>query len=305
MVIEIHPSSLNRILKCGMSVYIPHIKIPESEKSIKGTIQHELAQKIINRYNSKKEKYYVDSDHQLEINTKKYVDYILEKRLVPHIEKKLSYLYRLNENIWIKFIGTPDCFYISHNMIEVIDLKTGQYPVSPLSNQLKGYAFLIWSIDELPILDINFRLTIFQNEIPYSIDVKWNDISFITRLKNSILNKTWEVGDHCYHCPAKSNCMKFKDTMNLENISYKTEPDHNILKKEKLIKKYLDDTRAYFIKEKPDLFKKTKRMIKVWKENYDPPTQTKPLTPLNALKQGYDVKDYIDYKPTYIYTYKG
>ena len=69
---------------------------------------------------------------------------------------------------------------------------------------------------------------------------------------------------------------------------------HELLKNKSRIEKTLKDLQTTTLKTNPDWFTHKGRNYKKWIDEDRAPTEKKPLTPTQALKNGYDVEENIE-----------
>ena len=161
----------------------------------------------------------VDIDEEMVECAEIYVDYISkrEKELKAKklIEEQVT-LEEINTNLW----GTLDCALITKDVIEIIDLKSGSWPVEANNTQLRIYALGI--LERYPYENAKVILTIVQ---PYSSDKKGPVKSFETTPESLVdwafqdlkpaadacleSEPKFVFGNHCRFCLYKQDCQTY------------------------------------------------------------------------------------------------
>ena len=273
-------SSLDRILKCPTSARLPAINKPSSDAAKSGNREHGLALDNFLKNN-------IDSP---------YLRYVASpKAYYSGIEWKGN---RHFNNFTLT--GIVDFWRVIGSTLEIIDLKTGSYPVSPISNQLKGYALLL--CDTLSSFDVhieNVKLTIFQFDKPISIVLTKADLDLFSEyLCNRIDSEDTVEGKHCVYCPCWLSCPlktavteRSHDHMKIPtSLDFKRSRELLLAKSD--IVRYLDELKSNFINDYPDSVEYRTRKAKYWKDARSAPT--KGMTVAEAMKSGYSVDGLFD-----------
>tara|TARA_R100001510_G_C7622676_1_gene183221 strand:+ start:216 stop:974 length:759 start_codon:yes stop_codon:yes gene_type:complete len=242
------PSAAERWTKCpaspSMSQGSPYRTSYPAER---GTLIHEMAEKVLKDQikDSSLEDHYAgktfttvieEDDEKIEVvvdeemlgMAKQYAAYILQrheelggKRL---IEEQVT-LEEINPHLW----GTLDCAIITEKEIEIIDLKTGAWPVDPNNLQLKIYALGI--LDRYPYENAKVKLTIVQ---PVSRDKKGPIKTYETTVED-LVNWAYDFlkpaadaclepepkfnfGEHCRFCLYQQQCPTYNTNKGGVNV---------------------------------------------------------------------------------------
>ena len=240
--LNVRCSELDRVFNCAHSLFLPKTS-HETQYTIDGTGQHDLAFKYLNS------KYINEFDDNMNENTRAYCLYLKSKSNELVLEQ--SYTEDLGD---FDLSGHPDAYYIDGTTLEIVDLKNGHNSVSPLTNQLKGYAYLITR----EFKHKKFRkiiLTVFQDCQPSSIVINGKILrDFVRRLKRTVKLKNIQPGTHCQFCNRKAHCVALRvnyETDDLNDMVY-------ILKHKSAIKSSITSIEKKILSEYPDWFVKVK-----------------------------------------------
>lgn len=242
---KIRCSSLDRILNCGHSAYLP-VEKSETVYAQAGTDQHILAHEFLTTTEVRLKRKVWDKMNK---NTQLYVKYvhnIIAQGSQVHIEKYL--IKEIRPGFYLH--GTPDIWYCNNGKIEIVDLKNGFQEVLPLSNQLKGYAYLalMECLEEAKKV-YEIKLTIVQNEKIESLEFLCCAFDeLIPRIIEAVNSHSFETGEHCNFCPSKIHCIKMTDM-----IDYEDKIVERVVNKSHL-KKTLDMSEAKLYNERPEWF---------------------------------------------------
>ncbi|MAV07645.1 MAG: hypothetical protein CMQ88_00375 [Gammaproteobacteria bacterium] len=227
------PSAASRWMKCPASpVMSQDMPYQTSFAAVKGTIIHMMAETLLkDRLEDStlkdhflgetkiQDNFHILIDEQMVECAEIYVDYIFERegqlKAKKLIEEQVT-LEEINTNLW----GTLDCALITKDVIEIIDLKSGSWPVEANNTQLRIYALGI--LERYPYVDAKVILTIVQ---PYSSDKKGPVKSFETTPESLVdwafqdlkpaadacleSEPKFVFGDHCRFCLYKQDCQTY------------------------------------------------------------------------------------------------
>jgi len=228
------PSSAERYIACPGSIKLSQgiKREPVGMPALLGTMIHNMAEMLMKGHleNVTLEDYWLgkkevveDVELTVEQNhvdcAKVHVDYVQkrEKELNAKalIEEQVS-LEEINPNCW----GTADVIIFNKEVMEIIDLKTGTWPVSPeYNNQMSIYglgALSRYGHEEMKII-----LTIVQPRSKKQIRswettaenlVNWGfDVLKPALEKCEVEEPIFVYGkDHCKFCPAQKICTTYK-----------------------------------------------------------------------------------------------
>lgn len=242
---KIRCSSLDRILNCGHSAYLPIEKI-ENVYAQTGTGQHNLAQEFLTQTDVKL-KY--KAWEAMNKNTQTYIKYVhnfIKEGYNIYVEKNM--IKEIRPDFYLQ--GTPDVWYCHNGKIEIVDLKNGFQEVLPLSNQLKGYAYLaLMQCLQQSQKVYEFKITIVQNEKIESLELKCGALhEFIPRIIKSLTSHSFKTGEHCNFCPSKIHCIKMTDMIDLEDKIVER------VKHKTYLKKTLEESEQKLYNEHPEWF---------------------------------------------------
>jgi|TARA_R100000081_G_C4774939_1_gene147963 hypothetical protein len=239
------PSSLYRDLGgcTGWSSLAQEVEQPKANfAAFLGTAVHEISETILKDRidNLKVEDYWLGKTmmvEDVEINieqehcdwAKFYTDYVnkREKELEAekYIERKV-YVTEINKDLY----GTADIILVGKDIIEVIDLKTGTWPVSPdnYNPQLSTYA--LGALAEFNIEDpkMNVMMTIVQPRAKEPVRSWTCSVEDLTNWGFDVLKPALDEADSespvfaysvegCRFCPAKSICDEYKKNTEVKN----------------------------------------------------------------------------------------
>lgn len=292
-MITVRCSQLDRILNCSHSLLLP-IENMDTVYSLEGTEQHRLASEVLKKNRIDKS--------LINDNTQLYINSVLENETYT-IEEKYSIQYDT-------FIlsGCPDAWSIidKEKTLHIYDLKNGYELVTPNSYQMIGYALLMYETlkDKHSIDDI--KLTIIQDEQKRELTLKPGSLfEFKDRVEKAIVSKTFKDGEHCRYCPSKAHCLIMRNT--LDNINTKDRRQMiEIVKRESNLVKTIKDYKSLLLSENIQWFDRSIRRMKKWKDESKAPLRQTPirLSPSQALKEGYDIKDNIEIEESISYKIK-
>lgn len=283
--LTIRCSSLDRILKCPGSLKLEAIDEQDSTYAAEGKDAHDEA--LLDYFNLDFSSPYL----QYLDNPRSYYNGI-EYACSAHFDN-------------FTLTGTVDFWrIINGSTLEVVDLKTGYVDVSPLTNQLKGYALLL--CNHLVAFDITIaqiKLTVFQNDKPQSVTLSVKEIaSFVNYLEETIKKDTISEGKHCQYCPSFLFCPLKKLTVERshDQMTQPTPMDfkrsRELLLARSEIVKYLDKLKINFIQSYPDSVGYKTRKSKVWREGVATPLLE--MSVAKAIKNGYYVDGLFNIKET-------
>ena len=239
------PSSLHRDLGgcTGWSSLAQEVEQPKANfAAFLGTAVHEISETILkNRIdNLKVEDYWLGKTmmiEDVEINieqehcdwAKQYTNYVNKRQAELEAEKYIErkvYVTEINQDLY----GTADIILVSKDIIEVIDLKTGKWPVSPenYNPQLSPYA--LGALAEFNIEDprMNVMMTIVQPRVKKPIRSWTCSVEDLTNWGFDVLKPALDEADSespvfaysvegCRFCPAKSICDEYKKNTEVKN----------------------------------------------------------------------------------------
>jgi CRISPR/Cas system-associated exonuclease Cas4 (RecB family) len=240
----------------------------------------------------------------------------LEERINYTIEGKLSSL---------TLSGKPDAVIVDkkNKVAHVVDLKTGYVPVPPYSLQLLGYAYLVHknnptykTIYTHIAQENNYNGLTFKIELSNGIDN--SPLKAIDQILENILANMWtaplhETGPHCFYCPAKRFCWKFKKTlldMELAAVKNKdglTDDEKiNIQIMAKPVTSLLDNVKKELMSNKPELFSVSQRTYYKWKDDTIAPKSEQIIACKDAIKSGLvtEMDENVESKTTKVYSFK-
>lgn len=192
--------------------------------------------------------------------------------------------------------GYCDACIIKDDEIEIIDLKTGRVPVSPVGNmQLMIYAYCIGKAHSGKEFT-KATLTIFQNDKPFSWDLSWEELK--TFIKTKIEPKVYLVlsgepvrkaGEYCKWCSVKSKCKTL-----IKELDSITDGPFELLQKAKMWQRLAEDVKNKIkdsnISSDDRIFLSEQIRFK-WKKGINLPKDLYELTPVNPTKS------LLDYRP--------
>lgn len=296
----IRASSMDRVLNCTHSVYLPSDAeyLETSEAAKLGSQQHAFAEVFLKNRN----KTYPDA---MNLNTRFYVDFIsnLNPKYVV-IEKRFN----LDENSYI-VSGQIDALVIDQqNNLYVVDLKNGRFKVNANSYQNQTYLMLLVNTHANFLLDPEIRDfrsmksyhgVIVQNETVKIEEFTLQQIDdFRKHVKETLAKRIYKTGDHCTFCPSKAHCVLIKQK--ITKVAMKKYEDasdeyiHETLKDKKIIEKTLEDLWTISINKHPEWFNKKEIKNRSWIYPDRAPTQVVTLSVNQALKSGLSIKDLED-----------
>jgi|TARA_R100000329_G_scaffold135538_1_gene115907 RecB family exonuclease len=228
------PSAADKWFKCAaypkMNLNVP---FSSSLPAATGTLIHSITETILkDRFdNLAPEQYWLGrtetiDEFEIEIDqdmldcAKIYVDYIKERK------EELDATLLIEEKVFVDEIssecgGTADAILIGKDRIQIIDLKTGKWPVDVKRNKqlmIYGLGALAKYGDEDTTIELSIcqprrskRTPVTSYEIPAVNLVDWG----FTDLKQAINaceeeSPQFTYGDHCRFCNAKVNCDEYK-----------------------------------------------------------------------------------------------
>jgi hypothetical protein len=226
---EFSPSASARWINCPGSVELSKTcpKPPTSEKSQAGTNAHLLAEQCFRTNLSAQ--FFVgqklgdfEVDAYMAKQVQRYLDYVrlisYEEKAELHIEKTVYPIIGHEHELF----GTADCLAVTESTLDVVDLKFGEYPVSPEFNtQLMLYALgginMFWPDQSLDTLEIGITIHIHQPRVlktglgGKSFDISMHAIrAFKTLVTDSLrqarAGTVFASGGHCRFCPAELVC---------------------------------------------------------------------------------------------------
>ncbi len=220
----IRPSSIERALKCKDSYQLPQFTNLSSPAASEGTRLHDKAHR----------------DYLSGIYDSEYLKYIKPR------DGDLNGIEWQGEAYGIA--GT--CDYWRYNLesreLEVIDLKTGQYPIEPYSPQLQAYALIIIKqLETFGHVVKSIKLTIFQFDESASIDIEREVIEALPDMLNEAPQR--QEGRHCMWCLSDCPIRKKYVTDTIEQ-----KHDYNLLNKRGVVKRYLEQLQATLIANHPE-----------------------------------------------------
>ncbi len=232
------PSSYDRWSNCPASAKINSVAIQEaSYPATEGTVIHEVAETELKELikGVSLEDYWLDRTvnkygidvvvtQELIDCAKYYVAYCNERteqlQASRLIEEQLE-LTELHESIW----GTADCLLIANkkqqNLLEVIDFKSGSWPVTMPSNQLKIYGLM--ALSRYGDAETKVLMTIVQPRIrgnkskinSYQMNaeelVDWGYQKLQTAAQLCFEDPPiFKAGEWCRFCSYKNDCDKYQ-----------------------------------------------------------------------------------------------
>lgn len=210
----LRPSAAHRWLKCTGSILLEHNErlhptlppLQASEAAQRGTRLHEIAAKLI-------------KGEPVDLNSLETEDKAVVTGYYEYIKGMRSgvgegnYREFIEFNVPILFFnGTIDYAMVFNTTLVIVDLKTGQVPVSPQGNpQLYLYAHgLLQSLFDINIK--NVALVIYQNDAKEAQVPPLDIMEFIEYEVNYVLrdvdagNVTFRSGDYCKWCSYQALC---------------------------------------------------------------------------------------------------
>jgi len=246
-MITIRCSSIERVLNCAHSLFLP-VEKSDNFYSEEGNKEHQIAFEFLVEGDKDKKKVLWD---KMNPNTQlycKYVNSLIKKGYKVHLEKTYK---RQFSNFILQ--GTPDCWYGENDLIEIVDLKNGYQEIEPFSNQLKGYALLVNTLEPFFKKLMSIKLTIIQHEEIKSVEfLETGLIDLIYLLDESIVTHRFETSRHCNFCPSKIHCLKMTEPID------KNDKIIERVKNKSYIKKMLDESEQKLYDERPEWFREKK-----------------------------------------------
>ena len=195
------PSKLSRVLACPGSAGAAETE-EAGPAALKGTQLHDLAEEMLTWGEP-----ISDPDPQDVRRVQPYVDYVLDwkSQLEPCT---LGIEVMLRSSLVPEFFGTADAVLVSEDTLHIIDLKTGNTPVSPYDNtQLMAYLSLLW---EQHPWKTKFFASIVQPSVggsPVAVEYTASQlIDFRLRLIQALDSDELHAGNHCRYCPLLATC---------------------------------------------------------------------------------------------------
>ena len=224
------PSSSERWFKCAASALLNyHAEYTVGLPAATGTLIHSITEMHLkDRINNMSlEEYWLDRTELIETFeikvdqdmidcAKVYVDYINKRKEELDATLLIEEKFTIDE-ISDKCHGTADAVLIGKDRIQVVDLKTGTWPVDPTRNKqlmIYGLGVLTKYGDENTIMELSIcqprvskrtPVKTFEITAPNLVSWGFND------LKPAIEacfeeNPQYVYGDHCRFCSAKDDC---------------------------------------------------------------------------------------------------
>ena len=296
------PSAASRWLVCSASVDecagVPRVT---NEAADNGTHLHTLAHDRLETILKGKGYEGLIDDAPSEI--REYLKYIAsthKRELRPILE---STFHQMLEFSKYQVFGTPDAIVDYGDSLEIVDLKTGRWPVEAKNNlQLLTYAWLVSQILVTPVK----KITIVQHLVVDSFEITESLIEEHGRRILGVQEKLksgkaeYVVGDHCQFCPAKHKCPKYTEDIVIFEAKPKPidrlsvqEMENILLVKRKLLN-YLEEVESRLKKrleegqELAHFELKPGRGRRSWAKNSD--------EIINELKNKENFLDYLDLK---------
>ena len=216
------PSSAERWFACPGSIKLSEgiEREPVGRPALVGTFIHNMAEMLMKGHleGVTLEDYWLGKSETVE-NVEIYADQDIEKKsneliATPLIEEQVS-IEDINAECW----GTSDAILFNKDVIEVVDLKTGKWPVSP-QNNLQMSIYALGALARYGHEDMKVIMTIVQprakdkvrsweTTAEYLVDWGFSD------LKNALdaceaEKPNYAFGEQCRFCPAKRVCETYK-----------------------------------------------------------------------------------------------
>jgi len=227
------PSSAERWFACPGSIKLSEgvAREPVGLPALTGTMIHNMAEMLMKGHleGVSLEDYWlgkteVVEDVELVVEqdhvdcAKVYVDYVegrakeLDAKLL--VEEQVS-IEEINPECW----GTSDAIIFNKDVIEVVDLKTGKWPVSP-ENNLQMSIYALGALARYGNENMKVIMTIVQPRAKNSVRshetnaeylVDWGFDKLKTALDNCEADEpNYSFGEQCRFCPAKKICPTYK-----------------------------------------------------------------------------------------------
>ena len=227
------PSSAERWFACPGSIKLSEgvEREPVGRPALVGTFIHNMAEMLMKGHlegitledywlgkSETVEDVEIVADQDMIDCAKFYVDYIegraKELDAKPLIEEQVS-IEEINPECW----GTSDAIIFNKEVIEVVDLKTGTWPVSP-ENNLQMSIYALGALARYGNEDMKVIMTIVQPRSKQSVRSWETTAEYLvdwgfSELKNALDNceadePNYTFGEQCRFCPAKRVCETYK-----------------------------------------------------------------------------------------------
>jgi hypothetical protein len=228
----LRPSSFHRQLRCTASV--PHdIDSPYTTSTVAqvGTTIHRLAEGLLLGEDVSSIKFETEITNEMRETADDYIKYL--QPYLSHVFAEVEYDISLaplydafefeNKKGTIDFVSYDD----EHQILHVVDLKTGATPVIAKDNmQLSAYAYCMVKELEDNGMDVKtIVLHIHQSHHTYNINShELSKSELFSYIKTSIHAKiqdidygrfSFEYGTHCTYCPNMSKCITLKNEISI------------------------------------------------------------------------------------------
>lgn len=227
------PSSAERWFACPGSIKLSEgiEREPVGRPALVGTFIHNMAEMLMKGHlegvtledywlgkSETVEDVKIYADQDMIDCAKFYVDYIesraKELNTKPLIEEQVS-IEEINPECW----GTSDAILFNKEIIEVVDLKTGKWPVSP-ENNLQMSIYALGALARYGHEDMKVIMTIVQPRSKQSVRSWETTAEYLvdwgfSDLKNALdaceaEKPNYAFGEQCRFCPAKRVCETYK-----------------------------------------------------------------------------------------------
>jgi len=263
------PSSLGRILKCSGSVYLdPEVESHDNVYASEGTAAHELWHRS-----------WILGCDPADFLGKVIEDIKVTPDMVEGaqlflrvVEQEASRVEATKDGVFLEERlrhpddndrgGTPDCIILGRNEMVVVDYKygAGRLVLAENNPQLMEYATLAYEHHDVEYDDIrlivvqprrtNAEGTVRRHSVKYSV-IEEHDLS-LRSVQNCVElgNVTYEVGGHCWKCPAIGSCDAIHLTavdlqMSFEGTDMDVERANQVLSQAEAVRHYLKYTEEW------------------------------------------------------------
>ena len=301
------PSGASTWSKCS-SYLVYKEMFPPSDASLeimnKGSALHEAAVAIFNEENIDR---FDLSDATFE-NLKEYCNFI--KNIADSFQGDvfLEMSLDVTSDTGVDIYGTADAVIVTPDFIQMIDLKTGRYPVKAKNNLQLGI-YLMGAAEKFGHKGRKFYGTIYQtNDINTKIETSEFTLDWLRNTRATLFAQVDDIkenkfnvslGEHCAFCPGKVLCPaylnKIKTIFSSKSFLFAGSDIVGTLKSIKEIEKFGEEFRYFVVKEidnglEVPGYKTTSRKTLDWNGDH------KLISKILAAATGFDAEFFFNYK---------